>query len=122
MIDWTTAYRIVSVIDSMSKKTTFGEQEDIPKDGDGVAEDAATIIEETKAAPRRKSTRKGTATQPTTPAKQVPTLDAMAATGESEGRDMTNTGCIGKKTSPNWDSDTRLSRDMNLVWENRLFD
>jgi len=38
----------------MSKKTTFEEQNDIPKDGDGsVAEDAATLMEETKSAPRR---------------------------------------------------------------------
>ena len=39
---------------SMFKKTTFGEQEDIPKDGDGVAENAATFIEAIKSAPRRK--------------------------------------------------------------------
>ena len=80
-IDWTTAHRIMSVIDSMSKKTTFSEQDDIAKNGDGsVAEDAATITEETKAVPRRKSTRKSNATQPTTPTRQVPTLDAMADT------------------------------------------
>jgi len=43
----------------MSKKTTFGEQDDIPKDGNGsVAEEATTLIEETKSAPRRKSTKK----------------------------------------------------------------
>ena len=40
----------------------------------------------------------------------------MAATGSF--RDTANTGRIGKKTSPNWDSDTGLSRDMNPVWEN----
>ena len=47
----------------MSKKTTFREQDDIPKDGDGsVAEEAATLIEETKSAPRRKFTRKSKST------------------------------------------------------------
>ena len=70
----------------MSKKTTFGEQEDIPKDGDGsVAEKAATLIEETKSAPRRKSTRKSIAKQTTTQVAQVPTVDAMDDTWESEG-------------------------------------
>jgi hypothetical protein len=38
----------------MSKKTTFGEQDDIPKDGDGsVGEEAATLLEETKSVTRR---------------------------------------------------------------------
>jgi hypothetical protein len=38
----------------MSKKTTFGELDDIPKDGDGsAAEDLATVREETKTASRR---------------------------------------------------------------------
>ena len=77
----------------MSKKTTFEEQEDIPRDNDGsVAEEAAALIEETKAAPRRKSTRKSIAKQPTTPAKQVPTLDAMADTGENEGASLNHQG------------------------------
>ena len=76
----------------MSKKTIFGEQEDIPEDGDG--EGTATVIEETKAAPRRKSTRKSTATQPATPAKQIPTLDAMAATEESEHSEANYIGGI----------------------------
>ena len=35
-----------------------------------------------------------------------------------EGRDTANMGRITKKTSPNWDSDTGLSRDMNPIWEN----
>ena len=35
----------------------------------------------------------------------------MAATGSFRG--TANTGRVGKKTSPNWDSDTGLSRDMN---------
>ena len=65
----------------MSKKITFGEQDDIPKDGDGsVAEEAATLIEETNSAPRRKSTRKSIVKQTTTQAAQVPTVDAMAET------------------------------------------
>ena len=68
----------------MSKKTTFGELDDTPKDGDGsAAQGDATVREETKTATRRKSTRKST-TQPATPAKQVATVDDMAATGESE--------------------------------------
>jgi hypothetical protein len=35
-----------------------------------------------------------------------------------EGRDAANRGRIAKKTSPHWDSDTGLSRDMNPIWEN----
>ena len=55
----------------MSKKTTFGEQDDTHKDGDGsLAEEAATLIEETKSAPRRKSTKKSVEKSTTTQAAQ----------------------------------------------------
>ena len=63
----------------MSKKTTFEEQEDIPRMA--TAEETATLIEETKSA-QRKSTRKSIAKQTTTQAAQVPTV---AETGEREG-------------------------------------
>ena len=35
-----------------------------------------------------------------------------------EGRDTANRERITKKTSPHWDSDTGLNRDMNPIWEN----
>ena len=70
----------------MSKKTTFGEQDDIPKDGDGgVAEEAATLMEETKSTPRRKLTRKSMTKSTTTQAAQGTTVDATVDTVESEG-------------------------------------
>jgi len=65
----------------MSKKTTFREQDDIPKDGDGsVAEEAATLKEETKSAPRHKSKRKSMAKSTTTQVAQGTTVDAMVDT------------------------------------------
>ena len=67
----------------MSKKITFGEQVDIPKDGDGsAAEESVTLIEDSKSAPRRKSTRKSMAKSTTT---VVTTVDAIVDTVESEG-------------------------------------
>ena len=41
--------------------------------------------------------------------------DTVTSLGD---RDTANMGRIGKKTRPNWDSDTGLGRDMNPVWEN----
>ena len=71
----------------MSKKTTFREQDDIPKDGDGsVAEEAATLIEDSKSAPRaRKSTRKSMAKSTTSQAAKGTIMDAIVDTVESEG-------------------------------------
>ena len=97
----------------MSKKATFGEEDDTPMEGDGSsAQGDATVREETKTASRRKSTRKAT-TQPPTPAKKVATVDAMAATVESE---------VAQRLSPHSDasgiggiSDSESGEDEDLT-------
>jgi len=44
--------------------------------------------------------------------KEAAQRDTEAALGD---RDTYSKGRIGKKTSPNWDSETGLGRDMNVV-------
>jgi len=99
----------------MSKKTTFGEQDDTPKDGDGdAAQSDATVREDTKTASRRKSTRKAT-TQPPTPAKQVATLDAMAATVESEVAHRGSPSAHSEASGIGGISDTESGEDEDLT-------
>ena len=47
--------------------------------------------------------------------KETAQRDTATSLGD---RDTNIKGRIGKKTSPNWDSDTGLGHDMNAGWEN----
>jgi len=99
----------------MSNKTTFGEQDDAPKDGDGdAAQSDATVKEDTKTASRRKSTRKA-ATQPPTPAKQVATVDAMAVTVESEVAHRGSPSVHSEASGIGGISDTESGEDEDLT-------
>jgi len=70
----------------MSKKTTFGEDDEILEEGDGgVAEEEAPLMEETKVAPRRKSTRKSMAKATTIQSERGVTGEAMGDTEGNEG-------------------------------------
>ena len=47
--------------------------------------------------------------------KETAKRDTATSLGD---KDTASKGRIGKKTSPNWDSDTELGRDMKPAWEN----
>jgi len=71
----------------MSKKTNFGEPDDILKDGDGgVVEEEAPLMEETKAAPRRKSIQESMAKATTIQSEREATEEAMGETEVTKAR------------------------------------
>ena len=92
----------------MSEKTIFGEQDDIPKDGDdGAAEEAATLMEETKSAPRRKSTRKSKV-------ENDPSTE-IGDTEESEGAYRGNPSLRSDRSHTGEPRDTETIEDHNLM-------
>ena len=96
----------------MSEKTTFGGQDDIPKNGDdGVAEEAATLMEETKSAPRRKSTRKSEVDNNPSRA----TGDAIGDTEESVGAYRGNPSLHSDRSDTGEPSDTETMEDDDLM-------
>jgi len=50
--------------------------------------------------------------------KATPSTNIRNLMKKQRDKDAYNRGRIGKKTSPNWDSETRLGRDMDSGWEN----